>query len=109
MDIFEGESVALKQEGRGVLSRNRYLYAEENLLGSGPVSADFEVMRNDGIHISLCAVVSVNCVKAFVQNLVDMSTNSWYDGFEVIKMNLKYTEDDYFAGQKEPDVHRSSF
>ena len=41
MDIFEGESVALKQEGRGVLSRNRYLYAEENLLGSGPVSANF--------------------------------------------------------------------
>ncbi len=38
MDIFEGESVALKQEGRGVLSRNRYLYAEENLLGSGPVT-----------------------------------------------------------------------
>lgn len=70
MDIFEGESVALKQEGRGVLSRNRYLYAEENLLGSGPVSADLEVMRNDGIHISLCAVVSVNRVKALVQNLL---------------------------------------
>ena len=38
MDIFEGESVELKQEGRGVLSKNQYLYAEENLLGSGPVT-----------------------------------------------------------------------
>ena len=38
MDIFEGESVELKREGRGVLSGNRYLYAKENLLGSGPNS-----------------------------------------------------------------------
>ena len=119
MDIFEGKSVEVKREGRGVLSGNRYLYAEENLLGSGPVTgligkfavpsvigmlvnaiysitdqifighavdahdgnndivcgsdvqyADFEALRNDGKHISLRAVISVNRVKALVQNLL---------------------------------------